>query len=85
MQFKKAVTKIEKAQLAVACKELHPKLLYIGTKNNPPPKPRPPKSPANKLLLATIYKCYYTTFFSECYGLKGKGFCSQFFNVRRFK
>jgi hypothetical protein len=62
MQFKQAVTKIEKAQLAVACNELHPKLLYIGTKNNPPPKPRPPKSPANKLLFATMYKFFYIIF-----------------------
>ncbi len=54
IQFKQAVANIEKAQLAVAWIELHPKLLYIGTKNSPPPKPNPLKIPADKLFLITI-------------------------------
>jgi len=62
IQFKHAVTNIEKAQLAVACKELHPKLLYIGTKNRPPPRPNPLKIPAITLFLATISIFCYTTF-----------------------
>lgn len=40
------VIKIEKDVDAVACKGLHPKQRYIGTRNNPPPKPKPLKIPA---------------------------------------
>jgi hypothetical protein len=48
------VMQIPKEQVAVAYKGLHPKFLYIGTRNIPPPNPKPLKIPA-QMLLINIY------------------------------
>jgi hypothetical protein len=48
------VMHIPKEHVAVAYNGLHPKLRYIGTKNIPPPKPKPLKIPA-RILFINIY------------------------------
>jgi hypothetical protein len=58
----KAVIKMEKVQVAVACKGLHPNLRYIGTRNKPPPKPKPLKIPAMMLFFIIISLLVSTIF-----------------------
>ena len=67
-QFIIAVITIEKVVDAVAWSGLHPNYLYIGTKNKPPPKPKPLKMPAIKLLyiiFRILSKTGFLTYFSS--------------------
>jgi hypothetical protein len=43
---------------------LHPKFLYIGTNNIPPPNPKPLSIPAPRLFIKTYFVCYSYIFYS---------------------
>lgn len=55
--------KIVNEQVAAAWIGLHPKALYMGIKNSPPPKPIPLKIPVKKLFSVTSFMFYSTTLF----------------------
>jgi hypothetical protein len=57
-QFIKATMHIQNPHVDVAWIGLHPKFLYKGTNNNPPPNPKPLSIPAPKLFIKTYLVCY---------------------------
>jgi hypothetical protein len=63
-QFNKEATKIPKAHVAAAWIGLHPKFLYKGTNNIPPPNPKPLRIPAPRLFNKTYFVLCSYIFYS---------------------